>query len=146
MFEAKNLNGGRMVVLTEEEFEALQWERDTAQKELAALKMEREGRIDTFRETTDDDLALYAEAKHDDAGLPTMRDEDVGRILNGTLHPMKAWREAHNLTQSELAERAGIRPAAVSNIETGKLDARLSTWRKLAAAMGLGIDDIAPNE
>jgi predicted transcriptional regulator len=41
------------------------------------------------------------------------------------------------LTQRELAERAGLRQATIARLETGNVDARPSTIRKLADALGV---------
>lgn len=85
------------------------------------------------------DLAFIAEHR-DEPSIPM---EDFVAIARGELHPLAAWRKAAGLTQAELAEKAGVRTATVSDIERGA-DARLDTMRRLAAALGLAIDDIAP--
>lgn len=41
------------------------------------------------------------------------------------------------LTQEELAQRSGVAEATISRIETGQQEARISTIRKLAAALGV---------
>jgi transcriptional regulator with XRE-family HTH domain len=51
------------------------------------------------------------------------------------------------LTQAQLAVRAGMTPASISRIETGKGKARISTVRRLADALGVGPADlISPQE
>jgi transcriptional regulator with XRE-family HTH domain len=44
-------------------------------------------------------------------------------------------RESKFLSQTELAERAGVAVTTVSRIESGKEEARYATTRKLAAAL-----------
>ncbi len=44
-------------------------------------------------------------------------------------------RLAKLLTQEEVAQRAGLSEATVNRIETGSHEARISTVRKLAAAL-----------
>lgn len=79
------------------------------------------------------------EANGDAPALPldVMRD-----ILAGRIHPLTAWRNVLGLSQAELATRANVRPATVSEIESGKIDPRVSTVRALATAMALDLDDI----
>jgi DNA-binding XRE family transcriptional regulator len=54
---------------------------------------------------------------------------------------LQAWRIKVGLTQLELAERAGVRRATITRIETGG-PARIKTVRALATAMGCSIDDL----
>ena len=51
------------------------------------------------------------------------------------------------MTQAQLAIRAGMTPASISRIETGKGKARISTVRRLADALGVDPRDlIVPQE
>lgn len=52
------------------------------------------------------------------------------------LRMLRATREARFLTQAELAERAGVSRVAIIRLESGT-PARVSTARKLAAALGV---------
>ena len=45
-----------------------------------------------------------------------------------------ALRDEHSLSQADLADRAGIRVATLSEIETGKGNPRLSTLKRIAGA------------
>ena len=116
MNEAVNLKGEKLIVLTEEEYRTI---------------VEDAG-----------DAALAEEARFENEGAPSMPSELVLASLNGTLHPLAAWRKAVGMTQAELATAAGIRPATVSDIESGKIDPRLSTLRALAKALKLDIESI----
>lgn len=93
-----------------------------------------------------DDAALIAQARQNDADLPTIPAELAMAALDGSLHPLTMWREILGLTMSELGSRAGIRPATVSDIENGKIDPRYSTVQALAEAMhpALTAGDIMP--
>jgi len=53
----------------------------------------------------------------------------------------KEIRLAFNLTQSQMAEIAGIEPASISKIETGKNFPLLKNLEKIALKLGIGIDD-----
>ena len=60
-----------------------------------------------------------------------------GRQLAAAL---KNARKAKGLVQMELAGKIGTTKSAISRLEHGKGDLRLSTLRKLAAALGLRLD------
>lgn len=60
---------------------------------------------------------------------------------------IKAKRKARQLTQAELAEKAGITQAVISRLEAGQEDnAKLSTLRGLAAALGCATVDLLPEK
>jgi transcriptional regulator with XRE-family HTH domain len=50
--------------------------------------------------------------------------------------PLRTWRERKLLTQRELAAQSGVGLATIARIELGH-PARLSTVRRLAAALGI---------
>ncbi|ESR23369.1 helix-turn-helix transcriptional regulator [Lutibaculum baratangense] len=116
MNEAVNLKGDRLIVMTEEEYRTL---------------VEDAG-----------DMALAEQAKIEAEGSPGMPSELVIASLDGQLHPLAAWRKSVGLTQAALAAKAGVRPASVSDIESRKIDPRLSTLKALAGALNLGVEDI----
>ena len=60
-----------------------------------------------------------------------------GRPLAAAL---KNARKAQGLVQTELANKIGTTKSAISRLEHGTGDLRLSTLRKLAAALGLRLD------
>ena len=60
-----------------------------------------------------------------------------GRQLAAAL---KNARKAKGLVQMELANKIGTTKSAISRLEHGAGDLRLSTLRKLAAALGLRLD------
>ena len=116
MNEAVSLEGKKLIVLTEEEYRTM---------------IEDAG-----------DAAIAAQAMSENEGAPSMPSELVLASLDGTLHPLAAWRKSVGLTQAELAAKAGVRAASVSDIESRKIDPRLSTLKALAGALKLGIEDI----
>ena len=66
--------------------------------------------------------------------------EVMGQLLKKVpLH--RAWREFLGLTQKDVAKKAGITQAALSQLEKAK-KIRKSTAQKLADAMGLTVDQI----
>lgn len=57
---------------------------------------------------------------------------------------LRAARVMANLSQRELAKRAGLSIAAYANIETGRSVPRLDTWRRIVAALessGISLSD-----
>lgn len=116
MNEAITLKGEAMIVMTRAEYDAL---------------VEDIG-----------DIAIAQQAMIEDEGAPSMPGELAKAVWDGTLHPLAAWRQAVGLSQAALAETSGVRAATISDIESGKIDPRLSTLKALAGALRLGVEDI----
>lgn len=55
---------------------------------------------------------------------------------------LKAVRLAKMLSQEELAKKAGVSRVAITRLETGNVDARFATVRKLASALGVEPTDL----
>lgn len=123
MHHATTTTGADMIVMTAAEYEA--------------LSGDAEDRIDA---------ALIDQALAEDAGLPNIPADKAMAVLDGTLHPLTMWRDLFGLSMAEIGNRAGIRPATVSDIENGKIDPRYSTVQRLAQALhpGLNAADIMP--
>ena len=58
-------------------------------------------------------------------------------LSHGLLARLAHARKAANLTQAELAERAGLSRMTVQRLESGSLDPRLSTLQELARALNM---------
>lgn len=56
---------------------------------------------------------------------------------------LKELREARGISSKELAERAGITPQSLSRIENGRHDVTFTTLRRILAAMGCSLKDLA---
>jgi len=69
--------------------------------------------------------------------------EVVGLHIDRDITYLRAWREYLGLTQAEVAERAGISQAALSQMESGEAKLRKATREKLAKAMGLNPEQLA---
>lgn len=74
------------------------------------------------------------------AGL--IPNEVMGLMIRDDMTPFRAWREYLHLTQAEVAERAEITQAALSQIESGAHKARKATREKLARAMGISAEQL----
>jgi transcriptional regulator with XRE-family HTH domain len=73
------------------------------------------------------------------AGLRARRRELLDQLV--------AARRGSGLSQAELAARMGTSQSAVARLESGELDARLSTLERYAAALGRTVDwQVRPSE
>jgi len=69
--------------------------------------------------------------------------ERAWRLLDGA-HPLAVWREHRKLSGAKLAALSGVPQSYISEIETGKKPGSLDAMAKLARALGVTIDDLAP--
>ncbi|MEQ9517840.1 MAG: helix-turn-helix transcriptional regulator [Parvibaculum sp.] len=69
--------------------------------------------------------------------------EIVHRIADGE-NPVRVWREYRGLKGVELARAAGISPAYLSEIETGKKDGTFRTMTHISHCLQVPLDDLAP--
>ncbi|WP_293551014.1 helix-turn-helix transcriptional regulator [Parvibaculum sp.] len=65
------------------------------------------------------------------------------RIADGE-NPVRVWRENRGLKAVALARAAGISPAYLSEIETGKKDGTFRTMASIARVLNVSLDDLAP--
>ena len=63
------------------------------------------------------------------------------RLIDGE-NPVRVWRDYRGLTVKALAEQIGIAPAYLSQIETGAREGSIGTYRKLAEALKVQVDDL----
>ena len=68
--------------------------------------------------------------------------EVVGLVIKKGMNLVKAWRTHLGFTQSEIAKKAGITQAALSQMEKDENTLRTATLEKLAKAMGLSIEQL----
>jgi DNA-binding XRE family transcriptional regulator len=98
--------------------------------------------LDAVEEQEDIAAAIDAE-KRREAGEEYLPAEMVNRLIDGE-NALRVWREHRNFTLTRLAEIAGINKATVSQLENGKAFGRPATWRALADALKVTVDDILP--
>ncbi len=55
---------------------------------------------------------------------------------------VRVWREYRGLSGAALAKQAGLAQAYLSQIETGVREGTVETYGKLAAALGVSLDDL----
>jgi DNA-binding XRE family transcriptional regulator len=90
----------------------------------------------------DRDRVTLMLARMQDANDEFLPFEMIERMLDGENH-VKVWREHRDLTVRALAEKAGVSPSLVSEIETGKKEGSIATLKALARALDLTLDDLA---
>jgi transcriptional regulator with XRE-family HTH domain len=59
---------------------------------------------------------------------------------------LKALRQLRALSQEELSERSGVGRATISRIERGATGAQGRTLRRLASALGVGVEELVKVE
>ena len=59
---------------------------------------------------------------------------------------LKALRQLRALSQEELSERWGVGRATISRIERGETGAQGRTLRRLASALGVGVEELVKVE
>lgn len=89
------------------------------------------------------DLRAYDRAK---AALASGEEELIpadmlDRMLAGE-SPVKLWRQHRGLTQAALAAMADLSEGYLSQIETGKRDGTVESFKRIAEALGLTVDDL----
>lgn len=68
--------------------------------------------------------------------------EFVNRMIDGE-NKVRVWREYRGLTARDLAAKAEISGGYLSQIEAGARDGSFDTIKKIAAALGISVDDLA---
>ncbi len=106
--------------------------------------------IEAWRELLEKAEMLEDVAAYDRAAAALASGEEelvpgelVDRLAAGE-HPVKVWREYRGLSQHQLAERSGLRQSYVAQIELGHRRGTVDAYRRLADALGVGIDDLVP--
>ncbi|MFT7287221.1 MAG: transcriptional regulator with XRE-family HTH domain [Halieaceae bacterium] len=57
------------------------------------------------------------------------------------VNPVKVWREYRDMSQTTLAETAGLSQAHIAQIETGAREGRIDAFKSIANALQVDIDD-----
>ena len=73
--------------------------------------------------------------------------EDLAGRRRALIDALVRARQTSALSQTEIAARMGTSQSAVARLESGELDARLSTLERYAAALGHTVDwQVRPSE
>lgn len=66
----------------------------------------------------------------------------ANRIIDGE-NKVRVWREYRDISARDLAGKADISPAYLSQIESGARDGSFETIKRIAAALAISVDDLA---
>jgi ribosome-binding protein aMBF1 (putative translation factor) len=95
-----------------------------------------------------EDAADAAQIREAEARVRAGEDEyvpiDLTRRLMAGAMPVRIWREHRGLSARALASRAGISAPYLSQIESGKKPGSFDAMAKLARALGVDMEDLAP--
>ena len=72
----------------------------------------------------------------------TIPHEVAGLVIRKGMNLVKAWRVHLGMTQAEVARKAAISQAALSQMEKSENELRTATLEKLAGAMGLSVEQL----
>jgi DNA-binding XRE family transcriptional regulator len=86
-----------------------------------------------------EDIAALERFKAQDNGFRIPYELVRRELLEGE-HPLKLWREHHELTIEALAEKVGISKAFLSQIENGKRQGTAKTLKTLAGVLQIPVD------
>ena len=96
-----------------------------------------------FLELLEDETDARAVAEFNEAyksGREFLVPEGILRRELSGESPIRIWREHRGMTQQELASRAGISKAFLSQIESGKRKGTVDTLSALARSLGVPLD------
>jgi DNA-binding XRE family transcriptional regulator len=85
----------------------------------------------------EDYLALLPEENNE-----TIPHEVTGLVIKKKMNLLKAWRIHLKMSQKDVAQKAGISQAALSQMEKIDNEHRTATLVKLAKAMGLSVEQL----
>ena len=111
--------------------------------EFAVVPIEEYNRLLSMAEDLEDlvayDKAIAELESGEDEAIPA---EIIARLVAGDEHPLKVWREFRGMTQTGLADQAGVSQGQVALIEGGKRQGTVDVLKGLARVLGVDLDDL----
>lgn len=92
------------------------------------------------QETLEDVLAFDRAVGTPEEGLPH---DAMRALLSGEAAPLAVFRQWRGLSQSELAGVSGVNRVQIADIEAGRATGSVTTLKKLADALNIGLDELA---
>jgi len=118
---------------------AVKWICDEKGKpESVVLSKKNYEKLLGYKEDLDDIRALKDYEASGEEGFPS---EVVERLVDGE-NPIKVYREYRGLTQLKLSELVGVNQSYITQLESGKKKGAVRVLKKIAVALGLGLDDL----
>jgi DNA-binding XRE family transcriptional regulator len=112
-------------------------------RKMAVLPAAEYERLLEVVEDQEDIAAAERAEKRRAAGEEYLPMEMVNRLIEGE-NALRVWRQYRQLSIARLGEMSGINKATISQLENDKAYGRPATWRALADALGVIVDDILP--
>ncbi len=112
--------------------------RRKGEPEWAVIPYEEYERLRDAAELAEDAELARRALRRDEERIPV---EVVDRLIERE-NPVRVWREYRRLSRRQLAERAGITTAYLSQIETGRRGGSSKVLRAIATALDVDLDDI----
>ena len=111
------------------------------------LRAEYEALVERLEDAEDLAAVAAAEAREAALGKAPARADclpiELVRRLSAGEHPVRVWRAHRGLTREALAAAAGVSPSYLSEIEGRRKPGSFVAIAKLAAALGVRLDDLA---
>ena len=114
-----------------------------AGQKIAMLPFEEYRKLMDVAEDKADEQAADEVAARRDAGEEYLPVELADRIMDGE-NPLRVWRTYRGLTQGQLGQEVKRQAAFISKLESGEAEGGVGLWARLADALGVTIEDIAP--
>lgn len=116
---------------------------EIAGQKMAVLPVAEYKRLIDIVEDKADALVAGEAEKRRQNGEEYLPVEMTDRIMAGE-SPLRVWRRYRGKTLSDLASLTGMTHASLSRIERNIQRPKPATWRALATALNVSIDDILP--
>jgi DNA-binding Xre family transcriptional regulator len=111
-------------------------------------RAEYEALLDQIEDAEDRATVAAAEAREKALGKKMARADalplELAKSLAAGTHPVRVWRKQRGMTLVALAEKAGIAQSYLTEIETRVKPGSFDALTKIAAALAISLDDIAP--
>lgn len=98
--------------------------------------------LDAVDEQSDLRVAERAERRRHE-GEEYLPAELVDRLMGGE-NALRVWRNYRGMSAAGLSKESGVEQSRISELENGKAQGKPATWRALADALNVTVDDILP--
>lgn len=98
--------------------------------------------LEAVEDQADADAAARAEQRRL-AGEEYVPAQLVDQLISGE-NALRVWRTFRGMTAVQLSKASGVEQSRISELENGKAQGKPATWRALADALKVTVDDILP--
>lgn len=111
------------------------------EKMVILLKSEYDELVSSLEDLEDSLIVKRSRARIDAGEEELITDAELDDFLAAPT-PLAFWRRKRGLTQATLAKKVGVTQAYLSEIESGKKEARVGVLKELAAALKVTMDEL----